>query len=257
MSVVTIFDSWCSKGAPIPIGGQAFRKIDSHDDVTGATILASKLPDAYAETTALALVAERHGKPGVAAFLRHRLPTKKSARSGDMGEILATAYLAEEHGYVVGPSRLIDRDHQEWAMRGDDVLAARIDASSELRIVKAEAKSRVTVGQATVQDARQGLARNAEMPSPHSLSQFAVRLLKTSDRELGEAILDLQLTEGVRSDRVRHLMFLLTAGDPSAHVGADLNAYAGVVRQLTVTLRVKEHQKFINDAYDKVVANVP
>jgi hypothetical protein len=95
------------------------------------------------------------------------------------------------------------------------------------------------------------------MPSPHSLSQFATRLLKTSDREIGEAVLDVQLTDGVRSDRVGHLMFLLTGGDPSAHVGADLNAYAGTVHQLTVTLRVQHHQKFINDAYDKVVADVP
>ncbi|ALV41973.1 hypothetical protein AU252_13060 [Pseudarthrobacter sulfonivorans] len=257
MNVVTMFDSWCSKGVLTSIAGQASSQIDSHDDATGVAVLAAKLPDAYAETTALALIAERHGKPGVAAFLRHRLPTKKSARSGDMGEILATAYLAEERGYVVGPSRLIDRDHQEWAMRGDDVLAARIDAGSELRIVKAEAKSRVTVGGATVKEAREGLARNAEMPSPHSLSQFATRLLKTSDREIGEAVLDLQLTDGVRPDRVRHLMFLLTAGDPSAHVGADLKAYAGTVPQLTVTLRVQQHQKFINDAYDKVVASVP
>jgi hypothetical protein len=259
--LVTMFDSWCLNGGLTSIAGQSVGKvvgkIDSHDDATGVEVLAAKLPDAYADTTALALIAERHGKPGLATFLRHRLPTKKSARSGDMGEILATAYLAEEHGYVVGPSRLIDRDHQEWAMRGDDVLAAKIHGGSKLQLVKAEAKSRVTLGEATVKEAREGLARNDEMPSPHSLSQFATRLLKTSDREIGEAVLDVQLTDGVRSDRVGHLMFLLTGGDPSAHVGADLNAYSGTVPQLTVTLRVQYHQKFINDAYDKVVADVP
>lgn len=257
LSLVTMFDSWCSKTALASIAGHKVGTIESHDDAAGIALLAAKLPDAYTDTTALALIAERHGKPGLAAFLRNRLPTKKSARSGDMGEILATAYLDEERGYVVGPSRLIDRDHQEWAMRGDDVLAVRIDDDSELYLVKAEAKSRVTLGEATVKEAREGLSRNDEMPSPHSLSQFATRLLKTSDHEIGEAVIEVQLTDGVRPDHVGHLMFLLTGGDPSTYVNADLKEYAGVVPQLTVTLRVQHHQKFINDAFDEVVAGVP
>lgn len=254
---MTTFDSWCLKAALTSVAAHKIGTLDSHDDVTGAALMAAKLPDAYADTTALALIAEKYGKPGVAAFLRDRLPTKKTARSGDMGEILATAYLDEERGYVVGPSRLIDRDHQEWAMRGDDVLAARIDDDSELHLVKAEAKSRVSLGKATVKAAREGLARNDEMPSPHSLSQFATRLLQTTDREIGEAVIDVQLADGVRPHHVGHLMFLLTSGDPSAHVSADLKAYTGAVPQLTVTLRVQDHQKFIREAYDQVVAGVP
>lgn len=257
MDVLTVFDSWCSKAALISLAGHKVGQIDSDDDAAGVTVLADRLPEAYADTTALALIAERYGKPGLAAFLRDRLPTKKSARSGDMGEILATAYLDEERGYVVGPSRLIDRDHQEWAMRGDDVLAARLDDESELHLVKAEAKSRVNLSAATVRAAREGLARNDEMPSPHSLSQFATRLLQTSDREVGEAVLDQQLSDGIRPDQVGHLMFLLTSGDPSAHVSADLKAYVGAAPQMTVTLRVQQHQKFINDAFDSVVARVP
>ncbi|MDJ0356342.1 Hachiman antiphage defense system protein HamA [Paenarthrobacter sp. PH39-S1] len=261
ISVVTMFDSWCSSSALTLIACQAVAKvvgnIDSHDDAAGVELLAVKLPDAYADTTALTLIAARYGKPGLAAFLRDRLPTKRSARSGDMGEILATTYLADELGYVVGPSRLIDRDHQEWAMRGDDVLAARIGGGSELYLVKGEAKSRVSIGGATVREAREGLSRNDEMPSPQSLSQFASRLLKTSDSEVGEAVIDVQLTKGVRSDHVSHLMFLLTGSDPSSHVSADLQAYAGTIPQLTVTLRVQHHQKFINDPYDEVVTNVP
>ncbi len=254
---VNTFGSWCSKAALASVAAHKVHALHSHDDSTGIGLLASKLPDSYADTEALALVAERFGKPMVAVFLRDRLPTKKSARSGDMGEILATAYLDEECGYVVGPSRLIDRDHQEWAMRGDDVLAARIDKSSRLHLVKAEAKSRVSLGAATVKSAREGLDRNDEMPSPHSLSQFATRLLKSSNQDIGAAVLDMQLNDGVRPDRVGHLMFLLTAGDPSAHVSADLKAYVGSVPQLTVILRVQDHQRFINDAFEKVVTGAP
>jgi hypothetical protein len=96
------------------------------------------------------------------------------------------------------------------------------------------------------------LTRNEELPSPHSLAQFAERLLSTADRSIGEAVLDMQLSDGVRPDRVGHLMFLFTSGDPSAHVAADLQAYSGRVPQLTITLRVKSHQKFIRDAYEQV-----
>lgn len=251
------FGTWCSQPTLTSLDSHKFGMLESQDDPTGVALTAAALPAAYADRSALALVAERHGKPGVAAFLRDRLPTKKSARSGDMGEILATAYLDEECGYVVGPSRLIDRDHQEWAMRGDDVLAARIDEDSGLHLVKAEAKSRVIVGDATVKAAREGLARNDEMPSPQSLSQFATRLLRASDVEVGEAVLDVQLTSGVRPEHVGHLMFLLTGGDPSAHVSADLKGYTGVVPQLTITLRVQHHQAFINEAFDEVVASAP
>jgi hypothetical protein len=62
----------------------------------------------------------------------------------------------------------------------------------------------------------------------------------------------MQLSDGVRPDRVGHLMFLFTGSDPSAHVTADLKTYSGPVSQLTVTLRVKGHQGFIKGAYDRV-----
>jgi hypothetical protein len=179
------YGAWCTLGVPVSIDVHKAGTLEAQDDATGVALVTAMLPEAYADTTALGLIAERYGKPGVAAFLRDRLPTKKNARSGDMGEILATAYLNEECGYVVGPSRLIDRDHQEWAMRGDDVIAARIDDDSKLHLVKAEAKSRVNLGAVTVKEAREGLARNYEMPSPHSLSQFATRLLNTSDHTVG------------------------------------------------------------------------
>ena len=251
---MTDFDDWCTLGTPVPIGGHQAAVLESYDDAKGSATLAASLPNAYAESNSLAMIAERFGKEDVAKFLRNKLPTKASARSGDAGEILATAYLHQGCGYVVGPSRLIQRDHQEWAMRGDDVLGAKLSPKGQLRIIKAEAKSRATLGDGTVKDARQGLARNAELPSPHSLTQFAERLLPTADSHIGEAVITMQLADGVRPGRVGHLMFLFTGSDPSAHVTADLTTYSGQVSQLTVTLRVKGHQEFIKGAYDGVTA---
>lgn len=249
------FRSWCTVGTPIPTGGHRAGLIQSYDDTTGVATLAAALPAAYAPSGALAAIAQRLEKGALAKYLRNKLPTEKAARSGDMGEILATSYLREEVGYVVGPSRLIHRDHQEWAMRGDDALAAKLHADGKPVIVKAEAKSRTKIGKPTVAEAREGLARNEEMPSPHSLTQFADRLLGTADDDLGNAIIDLLLDDGVRPDRVGHLMFLFTSSDPSSQVAADLQAYSGPVQQLTITLRVQDHQNFISDAFEMVIAD--
>ncbi|MGC5322701.1 Hachiman antiphage defense system protein HamA [Micromonospora arida] len=249
------FRNWCTLGALVSIGSHHAGVIESFDDATGIATLAAALPGAYADSGSLALIARRLGKDGVAKFLSNKLPTKASARSGDMGEILATAYLHEEHGWMVGPSRLIQRDHQQWAMRGDDVLGAKLDTAGKAVIIKAEAKSRVTLAKATVTEARNGLAREMEMPSAHSLTQFAERLLSTADAEVGEAVLMLQLLDEVRANRVSHLMFLFTSNDPGKHVTADLQAYTGAVAQLTITLRVHGHKKFITDAYELVVTD--
>ncbi len=187
--------SWCTVKQPIRVGSHLAGVIESHDDATGAVTLGAGLPNTYAKADTLAWIAERMGKDEVANFLRNKLPTTANARSGDVGEILATAYLREEHGCVVGPSRLIDRDHQEWAMRGDDALAAKVGHGGKVRIVKAEAKSRVKLYKDTAAEARDGLARNGEMPSPQSLAQFAERLMFTADSAVGEAVLMLQLRE--------------------------------------------------------------
>lgn len=249
------FRSWCALGPLRAVGKHHAGVVEAVDESTGITNLALRLPGAYAESESLARVADRFGKKGVAKFLRNKFPTTTSARSGDVGEVLATAYLHEECGHVVGPSRLIQRDHQEWAMRGDDVLGATVEADGKLNIAKVEAKSRRALGEHTVKAARKGLARRSELPSPHSLTQFAERLLSTDDSDIGEAVLAMQLSDGVHPERVRHLMFLFTCSDPTPHVTADLEGYAGTVPQRTITLRVNGHQTFIKEAYKSVAAD--
>lgn len=246
------FSSWCDPETVAPVGRHAAGALVSNDDETGIDAVAATLPDKYAATEPLARIADRHGKKGVSELLRKKLPTKKSARSGDMGEILATAYLEENMDYVVGPSRLIHRDHQEWAMRGDDVLGVRLD-DAELKLVKVEAKSQAKAGEAVVSEARAGLGREEGLPSSHSLTQFAERLLSTADDELGDLIMDLQIGAGVRPSQVTHVMFLFTGNDPSEHVRADLSAYQGPMAQRTVILRVAAHQDFIRESFDRAL----
>lgn len=252
---MTDFSRWCSPETVKPIKAHTARVLSSLDDDAGVDAVAATLPNRYAKAETLAFIAEKHGKPKVSAFLRNKFPATPIARSGDMGEILATAYLEEDCNFTVGPSRLRDRDHQEWAMRGDDVLGAKLDESLHVRIAKAEAKSRIKMGEAVVKEARDGLQRTDGLPSPHWLTQFAERLLGTPEESIGEAVLELQLLEGIHPDMMTHLMFLFTMSDPSQFVEKDLTAYTGPIEQLAMTLRVNAHQEFIRNAYEKALAS--
>ncbi|MDV6271828.1 Hachiman antiphage defense system protein HamA [Rhodococcus globerulus] len=222
----------------------------SNDDDAGIEAVASTLSEKYVKTEALAIIAAVNNKPQFAEYLRNKFPKKLIFRSGDIGEILATSYLEEECGYTVGPSRLAHRDHQEWAMRGDDVIGAKFDASAQVQLAKGEAKSRRKAYNKVVVEAREGLEREQGLPSGHSLTQFAERLVGTPDQALGVAIIDLLSNAAVRPDIVRHLMFLFTTNDPIKHVSKDLNAYTGPIEQLTVTLQVRDHKRFINSTYE-------
>lgn len=251
---MTAFEQWCGPPVVHNVGKHAHRSLVSNDDIAGITAVSATLGQKYAEVDMLVHIAERYGKHHVAAYLANKFPTKASARSGDLGEIIATAYLDEECSYSVGPSRLIDRDHQEWAMRGDDVLGVKIDAENVALLAKVEAKSGKRISKKVVADARAGLERCDGLPAPQSLSQFAERLRRASEESLADAVLRIQLVDGIRPENVTHVMFLFTGSDPTDFVEGDLGSYTGSIQQLTMTLRVAAHPKFISDVYEKALA---
>lgn len=245
------FSPWCDPPADEAVGRHASRVIVSRDDSAGIDAVVALLPRTYAKKKNLKRIAQRYGKTGVANLLSAKVPKTKAGRSGDMGEILGTAYVQTILGYSTGPSRLIERDHQEWALRGDDVLGARLDGK-KLKLVKVEAKSRAEARKATITEAREGLRRNGDLASPHSLTQFAERLL-SDDEALSDAISDVLQNDGLRPGHLAHVMFIFAGNNPIKHVRDDLNSYTGHVPQSTVTVRVQAHQDFIAKSYGSVV----
>ncbi len=227
----------------------------SHDDGTGIDAVVTILPSTYAEKENLRRIAERHGKGGVATLLGNKVPQTQRGRSGDMGEILGTAYVQSTMGYETGPSRLIERDHQEWAMRGDDILGARLDGQ-KLELVKVEAKSRKRANTSAITEAREGLRRNNDLASAHSLTQFAERLLTTNET-LSEAVNDVLQKDGLRPDQLAHVMFIFAGNHPASDIRDDLETYKGRVTQTTVTVHVKAHQDFIRKSYEAAVTRAP
>lgn len=82
------------------------------------------------------------GAPKTAELLREHLPTEKRARSGDLGEILATELTECKLGFDVPVRRLRWKDGRNMALRGDDIVAVTRDPKGRLKFLKGESKSR-------------------------------------------------------------------------------------------------------------------
>ncbi len=254
-SNVTDFEAWCGPAQRDSVNGHELSILIAVDHDAAVAAVAAHLPSRYSSAKRLAKIAKRNNKPRSAHYLRRNFPASKIGRSGDMGEILGTAFLAEDREFVVGPSRLISRDHKELAMRGDDILGARLDADGHIDFFKGEAKSRETASASTVTAARAGLDRESGLPSPHSLTHFADRLSEADEDDLAEAIEDALLASSIRPSQVTHMIFVLSGNRSEDLLRADLEEYAGEFAQHSVAVVVDEHQRFIHEAYEKAIAD--
>lgn len=251
------FNEWCD-AADTQVGTSPLRVL-SGDPArlnTGIAATAAIVPTHYAAEERVASILRRLGKPGAAQFIEGKLPTSKSIRSGDLGEILATEWIVTQGDYQVPVKRLRWKDHRNMAMRGDDVIGIRQDPQTGgLLFLKTEAKSRVTLSAAVLAEARAGLDKDGGLPSAHALSFIADRLAELGNDALADAILDAQLKHGIKAQSVRHLMFIFSGNNPEAHLTGCLMAYAGDISQMSVGLRIEDHAAFVAAVYDMVIAN--
>jgi hypothetical protein len=251
------FNDWCN-ATDTNIGAHALRVLSSDPARinVGIGATAAIIPEHYAAEEQLSRILARLGKPAAAEFIRGKLPTTKSIRSGDLGEILATEFIAAHTGYSIPIKRLRWKDHRNMAMRGDDVIGiAQDQATGRLQFLKTEAKSRVALSGGVVAQARAGLDKDRGLPSAHALSFMSARLLELGDAALADAIDDAQLKLGIPAQSVRHLLFTFSGNAPDAHLTASLQTYAGPIAQWGLGLRVEGHAAFIGAVYDQVIAN--
>ncbi|RUX32615.1 DUF1837 domain-containing protein [Mesorhizobium sp. M7A.F.Ca.US.011.01.1.1] len=250
------FNDWCDT-ADSNIGVHALRLM-SGDPVrlnAGITATAAIIPTHYAAEERVAGILRRLGKPAAAQFVEGKLPTSKSIRSGDLGEIMATEWIAAQGGYQVPIKRLRWKDHRNMAMRGDDVIGIHQDAQAGLLFLKTEAKSRVALTAAVVAEARAALDKDSGLPSAHALSFVADRLAELGNDALADAIIDAQLKHGIQAQSLRHLTFTMSGNNPEAHLTGSLQTYAGGIAQWSVGLRIEGHAAFVAAVYDLVIAN--
>ncbi len=250
-------DKWCaSSDEKVKSHNLRTLEADPSKISTGIEAVAKIVPNHYASEERIARLMRRLGKTKAAKYITDKLPSSKSLRSGDLGEILGASYVTEFMNFPTGIKRLRWKDHRNMAMRGDDIIAVDADSSTKkIRFLKGEVKSSASLSAATVSKARTALRKDNNRPSPHALSFLADRLYENGQIGISDLIEEAQLGKGIKLSQVSHLMFTFSGNDPAPFLRNDLNAYKGKVPQHSVGLRVHKHQAFIKAVYKKVIAN--
>lgn len=247
------FLEWCDE-AEEAVSSHKLRRLSAHPAkyVQVVDTLAKAVPEYYTEPSRIADLLKKLGKDAVATYVEQKLPTKAPIQSGDLGEILCNAYVLEATPFNLGIKRLRWKDHRNMSMRGEDVLAFSLSPGNTLKILKAEVKSRATMQTAVIDEARKALSANNGLPSPHAISFVADRLNAAGDTILGDALDKAQLKDGIKLPQISHMLFTFSGSDPFNLLKTNLQAYAGVVPQHYVALRVKTHQVFIKAVFEAV-----
>lgn len=210
--------------------------------------LAGTIRSHYTEHARIADDVARLGYDGAAEILRTLLPRTGRARSGDLGEILATELVEEETGFRVPVRRLRYKDRREMALRGDDFIGAAYDPDEQLRLLKGEAKSNRVLGRTTIAEAREALSGDDGRCTPESLLFVANHLLGSRDADdqaLGRTLRDEVGCRALRPHRIDHMLFTLSGNAPPAALKDDLTAASDDRTHYTVNLRIEDHQAFI------------
>ncbi|MDI1259904.1 Hachiman antiphage defense system protein HamA [Aquabacterium sp.] len=251
---MTRFHEWCND-TETPIADHTLRLLaaDPTKQPHAVKVVAKAVPSYYVSSDRAAQLLGRLGRTKLAKFVKEKLPTTKAIRSGDLGEVLCTAYIGEATSFTLGITKLRWKDHREMAMRGEDVLAFSLNARGKgLKVLKTEVKSRVAMGSGVIGDARKALSSNKGLPSAHALSFVADRLFEQGDKALRDAIDDVQLKSALKQSQVSHMLFTFSGNDPSKLLTTNLTNYKGAVPQMYVALSVKAHQDFIKSVFDAV-----
>lgn len=217
--------------------------------------LAKTMRSHYDRLDRIADDVKRLGFKAAAKILSAELPKTATARSGDLGEILATELVEEEIGLRVPIRRLRYKDGRNMAMRGDDFIGAGCGADdTKLWLLKGEAKSNKVLGKTTITNARKVLDRDSGRCTPDSLLFVANRLLESNDEDdvaLGRAIRDEVGLNAVPAGRIDHMLFTMSGNVPPAALKGDLDAAGANRDHYVVNIRIEDHQEFIAAMYEK------
>ena len=186
------------------------------------------------------------GAPKTAALMREHVPTRMNARSGDLGEVLATEVAEQELQYEVPIRRLQWKDGRDMALRGDDIIGLARDGKDKLLILKGESKSRAALSTAVLNEAGGALDSDRGRPTRHSVLFIAERLREFGDDDLAEELEEAVLAS-FRGTPVAHMLVVLTGSPPKNLLETHLQGAATKKRvRHAVGIRIRDHAKFID-----------
>lgn len=190
------------------------------------------------------------GAPRTAKLLKENLPKGKRARSGDIGEILATEVAEHYLHYNVPVRRLRWKDGREAALRGDDLIGLSRDEKGSLRFLKGEAKSRAALTSTVLSDAGRTLDRYRGQPSRHSVLFIATRLREKGMDELAKE-LEQAVLASFKGIHIEHFLFTLSGNNAKKLLLTHLETCAKKKRRRYATgIRIKDHSEFISDFFE-------
>jgi hypothetical protein len=189
------------------------------------------------------------GAPATAKILRELLPKTKTARSGDLGEVLATEVAEQTLDYTVPVRRLRWKDGRNMALRGDDIIGIRVDRNGKLvGLLKGESKSYEKLTNGVIDKAAEALDRDRGRPGRHAVLFIATRLRETGkDTDTALATqLETAVVTGFSGNTVEQFLFVLTGIDPSTLLSTHLTGASKKKRlRHAVGVQIADHANFI------------
>lgn len=194
------------------------------------------------------IIKQMGGFAKAAKVVQNALPMGKITRSGDFGEVLATEYVEQCTSFSVPIRRLRYKDDRSVAMRGDDVLGFDF-STTPIGVLKTESKSRVSLTSQVIEQAAEGLQRHRGRPNPSTLSFISRRLRESNSNKCAKAIEQLQESD-IPLDSVEHLIFTLSANDPTALLAGHADSPIKKIRRRLAACIIKDHAKLIASVFE-------
>jgi len=249
---MSLFDKWCDLDSKQTKRKSLWKLTEKNNGrKTVRTQLCSTIRSHYDHLNRISDDIANLGYKAAARILRERLPKTKKARSGDIGEILASELVEEALDFKVPVRRMRYKDGREMPLRGDDFIGVRYSEADGLRLLKGEAKSRGVLGQTTITEARKSLNRDDGRCTPASLLFVADRLLDRdgNDAEVGRVLRQEVAMKVLGPSRIDHVLFTLSGNAPPSALQTDLDEADGGRNHTVVNIRIQDHQEFIADIY--------
>ena len=250
-----MFNDWCqiqvSTNRKKQLCGLS-EKPDGRETIRDA--LVDRVRSHYDNLEQIAEDIERLGFPSASSILKERMPQTTRARSGEIGEIIATEFIEFHTAFRIPYRRLRYKDGRDMALRGDDLIGVYEDDNNGLSLLKGESKSRIYMSQSVVKDAREKLSNDNGRPTPISLLFVADRLLESAnedDRVLGCRIRDEVALRTVPSRRITHGLFALSENTSKTVLQADIRAADGVHKHITIGFRIDGHSAFVKEVFEE------
>ena len=249
-----LFDDWCDSNDQ-RTGKKSLWKLTekSKGRATIKARLAETVRSHYDSLERIADTVKELGYESAAAILRERLPRSKTARSGDIGEILASELTEERLGFNVPVRRMRYKDGREVALRGDDFIGAGYGDDDKLWLLKGKSKSRTALAKGAITAARKTLDRDNGRCTPLSLLFVADRLLDQGGEMegLGRDIRTEVAAKALPVSRIDHALFTVSGNAPPAALTEDYNALGQSRLQTVINFRIEDHQDFIAELYEE------